>query len=331
MPQTPPLLEIEDLVVEVPSAAGPLTIVDTVSLTLHRGRTLGLVGESGSGKSITANAVLGLIGSARIASGDIRLEGQSLRAMSERQMRDVRGNRIAMVFQEPMTALDPNYTVGEQIAETVRRHTGMNRRDAWARAVEVLDQVHIPSPQLRARDHPHKFSGGMRQRVVIAMAIACSPDVLLADEPTTALDVTTQAQVLALLQEIRESQGVTTLFISHDLGVIAQICDEVAVMYAGQVVEHAEAVELFANPRHPYTRALMDCVPNGPGDRLVDIPGTVPEFRALPHGCRFAARCSFATEECEAAPVPLTIESPGHGARCIFPERIDNAHSHQPA
>lgn len=320
-----PILEIDDLSVEVPGAHGPITIVDGVSLTLEKGRTTGLVGESGSGKSITANAVLGLIGAARISDGDIRLEGESLPALPPKLMRNIRGHRIAMIFQEPMTALDPNYTVGEQIAETVRRHTGASKKEAWARAVEVLDLVHIPSPELRARDHPHMFSGGMRQRVVIAMAMSCSPDIILADEPTTALDVTTQAQVLALLREISETQGVATLFISHDLGVIAQICDEVAVMYAGQIVEQADVRTLFASPRHPYTQALIACIPNGPGDRLVDIPGSVPEFQNMPAGCRFAARCPLAVEACSAAPVPMLAIDGTHSARCIFPEGADHA------
>ncbi|WP_066951683.1 ABC transporter ATP-binding protein [Microtetraspora fusca] len=321
------VLEINDLVVEVATAHGPMVVVSNVSLAVGAGETLGLVGESGSGKSLTTLAVLRLLGtSARIASGEILLRGPDgvldLVTLPERRMRDVRGGRIGMVFQEPMTALDPAYSVGEQVAETVRRHLGLGRTDAWKRAVELLDRVGIPSADRRAHDHPHHFSGGMRQRVVIAMALSCDPVVLLADEPTTALDVTVQEQILTLLGELRDESGLALLFISHDLGVIADISDRVAVMYAGQVVETAPVHELFAAPRHPYTRALLRCVPSPGSDRLATIPGTVPTFDALPLGCRFAPRCEHAAAVCEGAPIGLDTVAATHFARCVRIEEV---------
>ncbi|MBB5805635.1 oligopeptide/dipeptide ABC transporter ATP-binding protein [Saccharothrix ecbatanensis] len=312
------VLEVRDLVVEVAAADGPLVVVDGVSLSVDAGETLGLVGESGSGKTLTALAVMRLLGSsARISGGQVLLEGVDLTKLDERRMRGVRGGRIGMVFQEPMTALDPAYTVGEQVAETVRRHLKLSRKDAWARAVALLDRVGIPSAERRARDYPHHFSGGMRQRVVIAMALSCEPVVLLADEPTTALDVTVQEQILTLLAELRDESGLALLFISHDFGVIADICDRVAVMYAGQVVETAPVRELFATPRHPYTDALLRCVPGAEVGRLATIPGTVPGFDALPPGCRFAPRCAHTTPSCVAGPVALEVVDQAHQARCV--------------
>ncbi|MCO1658551.1 ABC transporter ATP-binding protein [Pseudonocardia humida] len=313
-----PVLDVRDLVVEVGTAHGPLVVVDGVSLAVAPGETLGLVGESGSGKTLTALAVMRLLGSsARIAGGQVLLEGTDLTTLGVKQMREVRGGRIGMVFQEPMTALDPAYTVGEQVAETVRRHRRVPRKQAWKRAVELLDRVGIPSPERRARDYPHHFSGGMRQRVVIAMALSCDPVVLLADEPTTALDVTVQEQILTLLAGLRDESGLALLFISHDLGVIADICDRVAVMYAGQVVETAPVHDLFAAPRHPYTDALLHCVPGAAGTRLATIPGTVPAFDALPPGCRFAPRCAHVAPGCDDGPVALEIVDPAHRARCV--------------
>jgi oligopeptide/dipeptide ABC transporter ATP-binding protein len=311
---------VRDLVVEVATAHGPMVVVDRVGLSVAAGETLGLVGESGSGKTLTALAVLRLLGSsARIAGGRVLLEGTDLTTLDDRRMREVRGGRIGMVFQEPMTALDPAYTVGEQVAETVRRHRRVGRAEAWRRAVGLLDRVGIPSAERRARDYPHHFSGGMRQRVVIAIALSCDPVLLLADEPTTALDVTVQEQILTLLAELRDESGLALLFISHDLGVIADISDRVAVMYAGQVVETAPVHELFAAPHHPYTDALLRCVPGPAGTRLATIPGTVPAFDALPAGCRFAPRCAHAAPQCRADAVAL-IGDPGHQARCV---RVD--------
>ena len=320
---TAPVLEVRDLVVEVGTAHGPMVVVDGVHLEIAAGETLGLVGESGSGKTLAALAVVRLLGSsARIGSGAVLLEGRDLTALDGAGMREVRGGRIGMVFQEPMTALDPAYTVGEQVAETVRRHQRLPRRQAWERAVALLDRVGIPSPQRRARDYPHHFSGGMRQRVVIAMALSGDPVLLIADEPTTALDVTVQEQILTLLGELRDESGLAMLFISHDLGVVADISDRVAVMYAGQVVETAGVYELFAAPRHPYTDALLRCVPGPTGTRLATIPGTVPAFDALPTGCRFAPRCTHATAACAAGPVALDPVEPGHLARCVRADEL---------
>ncbi|MBC3191117.1 ABC transporter ATP-binding protein [Pseudonocardia sp. C8] len=306
------MLEVRDLTVEVATASGPTVVVDRVGLSVAAGETLGLVGESGSGKTLTSLAILRLLGSsARIAGGSVVLDGTELTELDERRMREVRGGRIGMVFQEPMTALDPAYTVGEQVAETVRRHLRLSRREAWRRAVAALDRVGIPSAAQRARDYPHHFSGGMRQRVVIAIALSCDPVLLLADEPTTALDVTVQEQILTLLAGLRDESGLAMVFVSHDLGVIADICDRVAVMYAGQIVETAPVRELFARPRHPYTDALLRCVPGPVGTRLATIPGTVPPFEHLPAGCRFAPRCGHAAPICEE-PVELT-----DGVRCV--------------
>jgi len=316
-----PLLRVERLTATFDTAAGAVAAVDDVSFEIRAGETLGLVGESGSGKTLTALATMRLLGAtARIASGQVLLEGTDLTTLSDRRMRDVRGGRIGMVFQEPMTALDPAYTVGEQVAETVRRHLGLGRKEAWQRAVAALDRVGIPSAERRARDYPHHFSGGMRQRVVIAMALSCDPVVLLADEPTTALDVTVQEQILTLLGSLRDEAGLAMVFISHDLGVIADICDRVAVMYAGQVVETAPVHELFAHPRHPYTEALLRCVPDAEGSRLATIPGTVPAFDALPDGCRFAPRCGLAAPQCTGGPIALAQVRADHRSRCV---RVD--------
>ncbi|QJY48153.1 ABC transporter ATP-binding protein [Pseudonocardia broussonetiae] len=313
-----PVLDVRDLVVEVGTASGSTVVVDGVSLSVAAGETLGVVGESGSGKTLTALAIMRLLGAtARIAAGQVLLEGTDLTRLDDRRMREVRGGRIGMVFQEPMTALDPAYTVGEQVAETVRRHRRVSRGEAWKRAVALLDRVGIPSPDRRARDYPHHFSGGMRQRVVIAMALSCDPVVLLADEPTTALDVTVQEQILTLLAGLRDESGLALLFISHDLGVIADICDRVAVMYAGQIVETAPVHDLFASPRQPYTDALLRCVPGVTGTRLATIPGTVPAFDALPPGCRFAPRCAHAAPRCSAGPVALEAVDRTHRARCV--------------
>ncbi len=314
------ILDVRDLCVEADTRSGPVVIVDRVSLAIEAGQTVGLVGESGSGKSMTALAVLRLLGSgARLSSGQVLLEGVDLAALSPKQMRGIRGGKVGMVFQEPMTALDPAYSVGEQIAEGIRAHRGLSRKEASGQAVAMLDRVGIPAAARRAKDYPHEFSGGMRQRVVIAIALACEPALLLADEPTTALDVTVQDQILGLLKELQAERDLAILLISHDLGVIADMADRVDVMYAGQVVESADVWSLFAHAEHPYTEALLRSVPSGPGRRLEAIPGQVPTFDQLPAGCRFEPRCQLAHQECRAPGLELHTVQPSHDARCVSP------------
>jgi peptide/nickel transport system ATP-binding protein len=278
------------------------------------------VGESGSGKSVTALAVMGLVpaSNGRIASGSVRLAGRELVGLPERQLDDIRGNRIAMIFQEPMTALNPTMTVGDQVAESVRAHRGANAATAWKEAERVLDLVKVPSAARRMRDYPHQFSGGMRQRVMIAMALACQPEVLLADEPTTALDVTIQAQVLALIEDLKREYGLAVLFITHNLSVVALIADQVAVMYAGETVETASAEAIFAAPRHPYTEALLASMPRVDRDigALEPIRGNVPSIRELGPGCTFAPRCPLAEARCTRERPPLTQYEPGRAVRC---------------
>jgi peptide/nickel transport system ATP-binding protein len=317
-----PVLEVQGLTVDVTTATGRVRVIEDIDLEVHPRQTLGLVGESGSGKSMTAYAIMRLLApGARIVEGDIRVDGRSIVGLDERGMRAVRSRELGMVFQEPMTALDPAYSVGSQIAEAVRSAMGSRRRAAWERAVEMLDRVGIPDAERRAHDYPHNFSGGMRQRVIIAMALARSPKVLIADEPTTALDVTVQQQILDLLHDLRDAHGLGVLFISHDMGVIADVCDRVGVMYAGQIVEEAPVDDLFARPRHPYTRALLESMPRGPGSDLRAIPGSVPGLGEMPLGCRFAARCRYASPECDDHPIPL-VRLPGRQVRCIAVDRI---------
>jgi peptide/nickel transport system ATP-binding protein len=317
-----PLLEIRDLVVQFPSPSGWLTVVDHVSFSVGRNDVVCVVGESGSGKSVTMQAALGLVQpkGGRVLSGSVMFAGQELVGMPNRQLNRIRGNDIGFIFQEPMTSLNPAYTVGDQIAEVVRRHRGVSRRDAWKRAIEVLDRVHIASAASRAGDYPHQFSGGMRQRVMIAMAIACDPKLLIADEPTTALDVTIQARILQVLEELQRELGMAVLFITHDLGVVAEVADSVVVMYGAQVVENAPVDELFRNPRHPYTSGLLEAMPQVALDRghaPVAIPGVVAQAYAWPKGCRFHPRCGFCQPAvCAADPVPLTPDD--HGlVRCV--------------
>jgi oligopeptide/dipeptide ABC transporter ATP-binding protein len=279
-----------------------------VSLELPRGRTLGLVGESGSGKSLLALSILRL-GAGRIVSGSVAYDGRELTTLPERELRALRGNRIAMIFQDPATSLNPVFPVGAQVAEALRVH---GRPNAKRTAVELLERVGIPEPALRARAYPHELSGGMRQRVMIAMALACGPDVLIADEPTSALDVTIQAQILELLARLQRELGMSLLLITHDLGIVAHRCDEVAVMYAGQIVERAAAAEIFRAPRHPYTAGLVQAL------KFEEIPGLPPDLRALPAGCRFADRCPRVQAKCRAE-MPA-LEPPAHPARCFFPE-----------
>ncbi len=314
------VLDVQDLHMGFPVARGTARAVDGVSLTLARGRVLGLVGESGCGKSMTALCLLRLVPSpGRITGGRILFEGRDLLVLSEREMRAVRGAGLAMIFQEPMTALNPVLTVGSQIAEAIRIHRPVTHKEAWDRAVALLDEVGIPEPEARATDYPHQLSGGMRQRVMIAMAISCEPQVLVADEPTTALDVTIQADILALLRDLRERHGMALLLITHDLGVVAEQADEVAIMYAGRIVEQAPVTEIFAHPRHPYTQALLRSMPRlgHHVDRLAQIPGTVPDLAKLPSGCAFRDRCPIAIDACGAAVPPLEQKAPGHRAACI--------------
>jgi oligopeptide/dipeptide ABC transporter ATP-binding protein len=317
-----PLLEVEDLVCTFATEAGPAAAVAGVSFTLAAGESVGLVGESGCGKSVTALALMGLLGpGARTTARRLTFAGTDLTGLDERGWRSLRGNRIGMVFQEPMTALNPVLTTGEQVAEVLRHHRGLDRKAAWQEAIACFRRVGIPAPEHRVHDHPHQMSGGMRQRVVIAMAIACGPQLLVADEPTTALDVTIQAQILDLLSDLRERTGLALLLITHDLGVVARACSRVLVMYAGTLVEALPVDRLFHGSRHPYTRGLIDSLPRG-GEgrgRLSEIPGTVPPITARPPGCAFAPRCSRAQDDCRAALPPLTAMDAGHALRCYHP------------
>jgi len=323
-----PLLEVRDLRTHFFTREGVVHAVDGVSLSVDRGRTLGLVGESGSGKSVTALSIIGLIPKppARIVSGEVIFDGRDLTTLSERQLEDVRGERIAMIFQDPMTSLNPTLTIETQLVETIRRHTDVPRREARRRAIELLDEVGIPNPDARIKDYPHRLSGGMRQRVMIAIALSCEPDLLIADEPTTALDVTVQAQVLDLLDDLRREHDMAMIVITHDMGVIAEVADEVAVMYAGQIVEHASAAALFARPEHPYTEALLGALPQledhaSRSGRLTAIPGRPPSLLDPPPGCRFAARCLYAGEPdgCAEHPPELRELRPGHLVRSEHP------------
>nr|HEX4318410.1 ABC transporter ATP-binding protein [Kofleriaceae bacterium] len=317
----PPLLEIRDLVTEFRTDRGTVRAVDRVSLDVSAGATLGLVGESGCGKSVTALSILNLLAdTGRIASGEIRFRGRDLVKLPASELRKVRGAQIAMVFQDPMTSLNPVFTVGAQIGEVVRLHRGASRRDARAVAIEMLELVGMPAPRERVDAYPHELSGGMRQRVMIAMALACKPAVLIADEPTTALDVTIQAQILELLRTLQRDLGTGILLITHDLGVVAETCDDVAVMYAGRVVERAAAAELFAHPRHHYTYGLLQSVP-GLDDtraRLQEIPGMVPSLHELPAGCKFADRCPAVQDKCRADE-PELVQLGASRVRCHFP------------
>ncbi len=317
---TEPLLAVDDLRVAFAGDDGRTTLaVDGVGFALRRGHTLGIVGESGCGKSVTSLSIMGLLPkqSARV-SGSVMFEGTDLLRTADRTLRDLRGDRLAMIFQEPMTSLNPSYTVGDQIAEAVIRHRGASPREARAHAIEMLRHVRIPSPEQRVDDYPHHLSGGMRQRAMIAMALACDPQLLIADEPTTALDVTIQAQILDLMRRLRAETGTAIILITHDLGVVAELCDDIVVMYAGQVVERAPVAALFAQPQHPYTVGLLGSIPrlDQRRDRLAAIDGTVPNMTAPPPGCRFAWRCPFADERCRReAPPPVDVAA-GHMSRC---------------
>jgi peptide/nickel transport system ATP-binding protein len=322
-----PVLSVEGLTVDFATDRGWVNIVDGVDLALTRGTALGLVGESGSGKSVTSLAIMGLLpaGAGRVRDGSIRLGDVELTSRTERQLQDVRGNEIAMIFQEPATSLNPAFRVGEQIAEMVRRHRGASRKQARARAIEVLGEVGIPNPARRVDAYPHEFSGGMRQRVMIAMAISCEPRVLIADEPTTALDVTIQAQVLALLDRLRREHHMALLLITHDLGVVAQVCDEATVMYSGQIVERGPVRELFRRPLHPYAEGLLVSMPQlAPRShgRLASIPGAPPIPWRLPTGCRFHPRCPYAVDACRETAPELAPAGEARAVRCLRSDEL---------
>jgi peptide/nickel transport system ATP-binding protein len=330
---TAPLLSIRDLHTSFHTESGVARAVDGVSFDIRTGETLGIVGESGCGKSVTALSILRLIQPpGRIETGSvIEFDGKNLVTLDDANIRDIRGNRISMIFQEPMSALNPVFTVGDQVAEVARVHAGMSRRDAWERAVEMLELTGMPDAEARARQYPHQLSGGMRQRVLIAMALMMKPALVIADEPTTALDVTIQAQILDLLLDLQKKIGTSILMITHDLGVIAETASRVIVMYAGEVVEQAEVDELFAKPHHPYTEGLMHSMPHIGHDqeRLNVIPGTVPAPTEWPAGCRFRERCPYSWELCEREHPPLYQIGSGHVSRChlaIEPERRNNPH-----
>jgi len=318
---SPPLLEVKDLRTEFRSGGSVFAAVDGVSFTLSPGETLGIVGESGCGKSVTSLSIMRLVPNppGRVAAGSIKFEGRNLLELPETEMRAIRGDAISMIFQEPMTSLNPVQTVGEQIIEAVHLHRAVSNAEARARALEMLRLVKIPSPETRLDEYPHQLSGGMRQRVMIAMALACDPKILIADEPTTALDVTIQAQILDLLRDLRERTGAAIMLITHDLGVVAEIAHRVVVMYAGRIVEEAPVDLLFSDPQHPYTLGLLGSIPRlgSDGDeRLIAIEGVVPNPYALPPGCRFSPRCPLADDHCRREAPELREIAHGHRTAC---------------
>jgi oligopeptide/dipeptide ABC transporter ATP-binding protein len=327
------LLEVDDLRTYFSTREGTVHAVDGVGFSLEQGKTLGIVGESGCGKSVTALSIMGLIPKppARIESGSVTFEGRDLTKLSERELEDVRGRKIAMIFQDPMTSLNPTLKIGTQITESLRRHLDLSKEAAAKRAIGLLEEVRIPKAAERLNDYPHRFSGGMRQRVMIAIALACNPALLIADEPTTALDVTIQAQILDLLDDLRREHDMGMILITHDMGVVAETADDVAVMYAGQIVEQAPAIELFERPEHPYTEALLGALPNLEAEgirerRLVAIPGLPPDLVNPPPACRFAPRCPYADadDSCTRRPPELREIRPGHRVRSAHPasERV---------
>lgn len=335
------LLKISDLMVEFHTEDGVVKAVDGVSLVVNHAETVGLVGESGSGKSVTALSIMQLVAKpmGKITKGIIEFEDTDLLKLPEDRLRKVRGNRISMIFQEPMTSLNPVFTVGDQIIEAVRLHQGLNKKEALKKSIEMLRLVGIPSPEERVFNYPHQMSGGMRQRVMIAMALSCKPDLLIADEPTTALDVTIQAQIMELMKKLQTEFKMGILLITHDLGVVAETCDRVAVMYAGQIVEEARVRDIFRSPRHPYTVGLLSSVPGfsfgeeliGPDGkpRLKTIPGMVPNLLELKKGCRFYDRCYKRQDECIKKDIDLT-KVDDRSFRCIFPENVSGVVSLRP-
>jgi peptide/nickel transport system ATP-binding protein len=333
-----PVLEVRDLRTHFHTRRGTVRAVDGVSYAVGAGRTLGVVGESGCGKSVSALSILRLVPDppGRIVGGSVLFEDEDLTRLSTDRMRRIRGNKISMIFQEPMTSLNPLLRIGDQISEPIMLHQGLTRKAALDKAVDMLRLVHIPDAERWLRDYPHQMSGGMRQRVMIAMALACNPQVLLADEPTTALDVTIQAQIMRLIGELQDKLGTAVVLITHDLGVVAETAQRVVVMYAGKKVEEADVDQLFDRPRHPYTRGLLASIPRldelaqgaAGGRRLTEIPGIVPSLDRLPEGCAFAPRCTYATERCWQAVPPLEEKARDHWAACWESERVvDEAHA----
>jgi peptide/nickel transport system ATP-binding protein len=325
------LLEVDDLSVHFSTVDGTVRAVDGVSFDLDRGKVLGIVGESGSGKSVTAMTLMGLTRDVNAHfGGEVRYKGRNLLELSEREMQDYRGNEIGMIFQDPMTSLNPVYRIGEQIVEAIQAHDKVDRRTAKKRAVELLKQVGIPNPELRVDDFPHQFSGGMRQRAMIAMALSCNPDVLIADEPTTALDVTIQAQIIELIDRLKDDFNSAVIMITHDLGVVADIADDILVMYAGRFVEQSEKRSLFYDPQHPYTWGLLGSIPRldrPRPKRLHSIKGSPPSLINAPAGCKFRPRCPYAFEKCTQEPaLENRIETPGHLDRCWLEVEAKRAH-----
>ena len=327
------LLEVTNLRTQFPTRAGLVKSVDGVSFHVAEGELLGLVGESGCGKSITALSIMRLISSpGKIVGGSIKFKGEELTTATDERLREIRGNDIAMIFQDPMTSLNPVFTVGEQIAEALRLHRKLDKKQAWAAAIEAMKEVSIPSPERRVKDYPHQLSGGMRQRVMIAMALACDPELLIADEPTTALDVTIQAQILELLDELRVSRKLAVLLITHDLGVVAEVADRVCVMYTGKILEESGVDELFADPKHPYTRGLLRSVPKltesgiAKAQRLKTIEGTVPSPTDLPFGCHFEPRCEYRMDICTEGEIPLSELPTGVKVRCVLHDEKQKFH-----
>lgn len=315
-----PVLEIRNLHTHFLSDRGPIPAVDGIDLTIYPGEILGIVGESGCGKSVTSLSIMRLIPQppGRIVEGSIRFKGEDLVTADEKRMNQIRGNEIAMIFQEPMTSLNPVFTIGDQIMEAIFLHTSLDKKAARARAIELLQKVGIPRAQQVLNEYPHQLSGGMRQRVMIAMAMACNPALLIADEPTTALDVTIQAQILDLMRTLNREEGTSILLITHDLGVVAEMCDRVVVMYAGKVVEEGDVRSILQRPQHPYTQGLIRSIPkiDGTEERLYSIPGNVPAPGSLKEGCRFAPRCEFAMDQCRSQLPELKELRSGHRSRC---------------
>ena len=313
------VLEVKDLELWFKGDYGAVKILNKVSFDIHAGQTLGIVGESGCGKSMTSLCIMQLLNSSSaVINGSIKLRGRELLALSDKQMQLIRGNKISMIFQEPMTSLNPVFTIGDQLCETFMLHQGLTKKQAQAKALGLLEMVKIPEPAQRLKEYPYQLSGGMRQRVMIAMALACLPELLIADEPTTALDVTIQAQVLDLMRNLQKKMGTAIAFITHDLGVVSEMCDRVIVLYCGEVMEEANIDDIFENPKHPYTEGLMATLPkfDQPG-HLATIPGTVPPSGKYPEGCVFAPRCRYATEQCHGCKPPLVDLGDGHKVRCF--------------
>lgn len=315
-----PLLEIKGLQTHFFTDRGRVPAVDGVDIHIRKGEVLGIVGESGCGKSVMSLSVMGLVPNppGKIVNGSIQFKGENLADLSENRMREIRGNEIAMIFQEPMTSLNPVFTNGNQISETVRLHRGLNKKEARQHSIEMLRKVGIPRPEAIVDEYPHQLSGGMRQRVMIAMAMSCDPELLIADEPTTALDVTIQAQILDLMKQLNQESGTAIMMITHDLGVVSEMCDRIVVMYAGKVVEEGTTRTILKNPKHPYTQGLIQSVPrmDVTRDKLYSIPGNVPNPRNMPQGCRFAPRCEFVMDRCHTSMPELVIVDEGHQSRC---------------